>query len=54
MESYGDRDSYLDLIGRDRLAELARTETAFLLDPYRPWILSPDDVARLTAKGDAQ
>ena len=54
VESYGDRDSYLDLIGRDRLAELARTETAFLLDPYRPWILSPDDVARLTAKGDAQ
>ena len=31
VTSYGDLDSYLDVIGRDRLAELAKTETPFLL-----------------------
>ncbi len=53
VEGYDDPDSYLDLIGRDRLATLAKTETAFLLDPYRQWILSPDQVAGLSARGVA-
>jgi len=53
VESYADLDSYLDLIGRDRLTRLSATETAFLLDPYRPWILSPDDVAKLAKTGEA-
>lgn len=53
VEGYGDLESYLDLIGRDRLARLAKTETAFLLDPYRQWILSPDQVAGLSARGVA-
>lgn len=53
VEGYDDLESYLDLIGRDRLATLSRTETAFLLDPYRQWILSPDQVAGLSARGVA-
>jgi Acyl CoA:acetate/3-ketoacid CoA transferase, alpha subunit len=46
-------DSYLDMIGRDRIASLSRTATAFLLDPYRQWIRSPEEVARLQAEGGA-
>jgi len=53
VTGYDGLDSYLDMIGGARLAELARTETAFLLDPYRQWILSPDHVERLSAKAEA-
>jgi len=36
---YQDVDSYLDMIGRDKLAKLSDSSTSFLLDPYRQWIL---------------
>jgi glutaconate CoA-transferase subunit A len=44
VESYHDIDSYLDLIGRDRVAALSQGPTAFLLDPYRPWIKSAEEL----------
>jgi glutaconate CoA-transferase subunit A len=47
VERYRDVDSYLDMIGDARLAELGRTATAFLLDPYRKWILPAAEVARM-------
>lgn len=53
VDGYDGLEGYLDMIGRDRLDELARTDTAFLLDPYRPWLLNPDQVARLSAEGVA-
>jgi hypothetical protein len=34
------------MIGSDRLALLGKTRTAFLLDPYRKWILPAGEVAR--------
>ncbi len=49
VRSYGNIDSYLDMIGRDKLAELGNTATGFLLDPYRRWILPADEVAQLTS-----
>jgi glutaconate CoA-transferase subunit A len=45
VESFSGIDSYLDMIGRDRIAALSRSSTSFLLDPYRAWILSSHDVA---------
>jgi glutaconate CoA-transferase subunit A len=39
VESYSDIDTYLDLIGRDKVASLSQGPTSFLLDPYRQWIL---------------
>ena len=48
--SYRTRDDYLDLIGRDVMARLRDGPTAFLLDPYRRWILPDDEIDALTAK----
>ena len=50
VESYADLDSYLDMIGRDKIAALSASVSSFLLDPYRRWILSPEDVAGLTER----
>jgi glutaconate CoA-transferase subunit A len=53
VESYDGIDSYLDLIGRDKVAALSQNVTSFLLDPYRKWILPPDEVASLQAPAEA-
>ena len=47
VEGYRDVDSYLDMIGRDRLVLLGKTRTAFLLDPYRKWIMPAAEIARM-------
>ncbi|MGL5630780.1 MAG: CoA transferase subunit A [Azovibrio sp.] len=49
VESYTDIDSYLDLIGRDTIDKLSNGVTSFLLDPYRQWIKTPEEIATLTA-----
>lgn len=54
VEGYGDRDGYLDLIGRDRIAMLERTTTAFLADPYRKWALTADEIEALEQEGAAR
>jgi len=50
VERYTNVDGYLDMIGRDRVAELGRTATAFLLDPYRRWIMPAAEVTRMARK----
>ncbi len=45
VAGYSDVNSYLDLIGRDKVADLENGPTAFLLDPYRHWILPPEALA---------
>ena len=45
------RDDYLDLIGRDLIAQLRAGPTAFLLDPYRQWILPDAQIDALTSAG---
>ena len=52
VRGWSDIDSYLDLIGRERIETLAATPTAFLLDPYRRWIRSSEEIAALTAAGE--
>jgi glutaconate CoA-transferase subunit A len=49
--SWRSRDEYLDLIGRDLIEQLRHGPTAFLLDPYRQWILSDAEIDALTAAG---
>jgi glutaconate CoA-transferase, subunit A len=54
VASYDDVDSYLDMIGRERLAKLEQSTTSFLADPYRKWILPPAEVAKLMTEGGRQ
>jgi len=44
VDSYHDRSSYLDLIGREKSERLSRSSTSFLLDPYRQWLLPTEEV----------
>jgi glutaconate CoA-transferase subunit A len=53
VESYDSIDSYLDLIGREKIAALSENVTSFLLDPYRKWILPPEEVAALQVPAEA-
>ena len=48
VDGYNDVDSYLDLIGRDTVARLSQTTTRFLLDPFRQWIKTPQEIADLS------
>jgi glutaconate CoA-transferase subunit A len=52
VEGYRDVESYLDMIGRDRLALLGKSRTAFLLDPYRKWIMPAAEIARMQADAE--
>jgi glutaconate CoA-transferase subunit A len=52
--SYDDVDSYLDVIGRDVIAKLADTPTAFLMDPYRQWLKTPEQIKDLTVTEGAR
>jgi glutaconate CoA-transferase subunit A len=54
VESYDDADSYLDVIGRDVVAKLSQTPTAFLMDPYRQWLKTPEQIKDLTQKESAR
>lgn len=42
-------DDYLARIGDDVRARLSATATGFLLDPFRQWIKTPEQVAALLA-----
>lgn len=53
VESYVDVDSYLDLIGREKVAELSNGATRFLADPYRRWLLPHADAVALSAEATA-
>jgi glutaconate CoA-transferase subunit A len=45
----GQRESYLELIGVETIAKLSAGPTAFLLDPYRRWLLPDATVRELEA-----
>lgn len=49
VSSYRDVEGYLDMIGAAKREEISKTATAFLLDPYRRWIMSAEEVARVQA-----
>jgi glutaconate CoA-transferase subunit A len=41
------RDSYQALIGQEKMAALSATPTAFLMDPYRQWVLDDARILEL-------
>lgn len=41
---------FLEMLGEEKIAQLSATPTAFLVDPYRKWILPDDEVAALLAE----
>ncbi|MBI4797976.1 MAG: CoA transferase subunit A, partial [Desulfarculus sp.] len=47
VRSYRGRQEYEALIGPETMARLAATPTAFLMDPYRQWVLPEDEIAAL-------
>ena len=47
VDSYNTREEYLDLIGKDRIEKLTDTPTAFLMNPYREWIKSGEEIAEM-------
>ena len=51
VSSWTDVDSWLGVIGAERLAKLEQSTTSFLADPYRKWILTPAEVASIQAQG---
>jgi glutaconate CoA-transferase subunit A len=53
VESYDGIESYLDRIGREKIAALSQSVTSFLLDPYRKWILPPEEIAQLQPSAEA-
>ncbi len=40
-------ENYLNVIGKDRIAEITNTATAHLVDPFRKWILSDSEIEDL-------
>jgi glutaconate CoA-transferase subunit A len=42
-------DAYLALIGRDNIERLRDTPTAFLLDPFRRYLLPADEIKAVSA-----
>ena len=53
VDSYADLDGYLALIGDERRAHLAASDTAFLAEPYRRWQLSHSEALALTMEAAA-
>lgn len=47
---YTTREEYLELIGKEKVARLTDTPTAFLMDPYRKWIKSDEEIRELEGR----
>lgn len=47
VKSYSNNKEFREVIGKDKLAKLTDTATAFLMDPYRKWIKSDAEVQDL-------
>lgn len=47
VNSYHTVEEYLEMIGKDKIAKISDTATAFLMDPYRKWIKSDAEVKEL-------
>jgi len=52
--SYNTREEYLEVIGKEKIEKLTDTPTAFLMDPYRKWIKSDEEIAELEKAAQAE
>lgn len=51
IDSYKTNSEFLAVIGSERAGALKKTATAHLMDPYRKWIMSDEQIDELTKKG---
>jgi glutaconate CoA-transferase subunit A len=54
VNSYSNLDEYLALIGPDLIEKLNNSTTSFLLDPYRKWIKSREEIDALLALNSSE
>jgi glutaconate CoA-transferase subunit A len=47
VHGWNTREEYQALIGPEKIDKITDTATAFLLDPYRKWIKSDEEVEEL-------
>ena len=47
VDGYNTIEEYLELIGQEKIARLKNTTTAHLMDPYRKWIKSDEEIKEL-------
>ena len=50
VTSYRSREEFMKVIGDEKVKKLTNTSTAFLIDPYRKWIKSDEEVKELEKK----
>lgn len=48
VRSYSTAEEFQAVIGADKIAKITDTDTSFLMDPYRKWIISDDEIKELT------
>lgn len=51
IKSYNTYEEYLEVIGKDSIATVCNTPTAFLMDPYKKWIYSDSEIKDLMEGG---
>ena len=51
VNSFSTVREWIDLLGKDKIDMITGTNTKFLMDPYRKWILSDDEILRLLDNG---
>ena len=47
VKNWNSHEEYMALIGDEKIEKISKTATAFLMDPYRKWIRSDDEIREL-------
>lgn len=47
VKSYNTPEEFLQVIGKEKIDKLTNTATAFLMDPYKKWIKSDEEIKQL-------
>jgi glutaconate CoA-transferase, subunit A len=50
VTGYRSRQEFMKMIGDENIRKLTNTSTAFLIDPYRKWIISDEEIEALERK----
>lgn len=50
--SYNTREEYLEMIGKEKIDKLTNNPTTFLMDPYRKWIKSEEEIKELEGRSE--
>lgn len=50
VNSWNTHEAYMNCIGREKIKKISNTATAFLMDPYRKWIMSDAEINELKSR----